>query len=244
MFTNPSFEEDSMSKCNRSIYYQGYMEGDEKSRPIRGAASEVAATCRIWDRWFIWLSEEAATRRVMKSQDLLEVAACTSNHTLLHLPLNSTPLLSASFAQSVLQSMPYAGGTGVMPGGNVGVDHALIEQGASAGNVGKQKIVDRKTANPVALLLSSAMMLKHLQFPSFADRLENSVKRVILEGKYRTKYLGGSSTSQEVIDAVISNLDSKLGNPIFILSDLVNPFIVWPAISSKTAYKGVFVFPL
>lgn len=91
--------------------------------------------------------------------------------------------------------------------GNVGADHAVFEQGASAGNVGKQKIVDRKTANPVALLLSSAMMLRHLQFPSFADRLENSVKHVILEGKYRTKDLGGTSTTQEVVDAVIANLD-------------------------------------
>ncbi|KAK1434349.1 hypothetical protein QVD17_00088 [Tagetes erecta] len=100
-----------------------------------------------------------------------------------------------------------AGGTGVMPGGNVGADHAVFEQGASAGNVGKKKFVERKTANPVALLLSSAMMLRHLQFPSFADRLENSVKRVILEGKYRTKDLGGNSTTQEVVDAVIANLE-------------------------------------
>ncbi|KAM0007526.1 putative isocitrate dehydrogenase (NAD(+)) [Helianthus debilis subsp. tardiflorus] len=99
-----------------------------------------------------------------------------------------------------------AGGTGVMPGGNVGADHAVFEQGASAGNVGKQKFVERKTANPVALLMSSAMMLRHLQFPSFADRLENSVKSVILEGKYRTKDLGGNSTTQEVVDAVIGFL--------------------------------------
>ncbi|XP_065025560.1 isocitrate dehydrogenase [NAD] regulatory subunit 1, mitochondrial-like isoform X2 [Musa acuminata AAA Group] len=75
-----------------------------------------------------------------------------------------------------------AGGTGVMPGGNVGQDHAVFEQGASAGNVGNEKIVEQKKANPVALLLSSAMMLRHLQFPSFADRLETAVKRVIAEG--------------------------------------------------------------
>ncbi|KAI4375786.1 hypothetical protein MLD38_013612 [Melastoma candidum] len=100
-----------------------------------------------------------------------------------------------------------AGGTGVMPGGNVGADHAVFEQGASAGNVGKDNIVVQKKANPVALLLSSAMMLRHLQFPSFADRLETAVERVILEGKVRTKDLGGDSTTQEVVDAVIANLD-------------------------------------
>ncbi|XP_021645071.1 isocitrate dehydrogenase [NAD] regulatory subunit 1, mitochondrial isoform X2 [Hevea brasiliensis] len=100
-----------------------------------------------------------------------------------------------------------AGGTGVMPGGNVGADHAIFEQGASAGNVGNEKIVEQKKANPVALLLSSAMMLRHLQFPSFADRLETAVKRVISEGKYRTKDLGGQSSTQVVVDAVIAALD-------------------------------------
>ncbi|KAE9466344.1 hypothetical protein C3L33_01757, partial [Rhododendron williamsianum] len=100
-----------------------------------------------------------------------------------------------------------AGGTGVMPGGNVGADHAVFEQGASAGNVGNMKLVEQRKANPVALLLSSAMMLRHLQFPSFADRLETAVKRVILEGKCRTKDLGGDSTTQEVVDAVVAALD-------------------------------------
>jgi isocitrate dehydrogenase (NAD+) len=68
-------------------------------------------------------------------------------------------------------------------------------------------MVELKKANPVALLLSSAMMLRHLQFPSFADRLETAVKHVISEGKCRTKDLGGDSTTQEVVDAVIANLD-------------------------------------
>ncbi|XP_028798267.1 isocitrate dehydrogenase [NAD] regulatory subunit 3, mitochondrial-like [Neltuma alba] len=100
-----------------------------------------------------------------------------------------------------------AGGTGVMPGGNVGADHAVFEQGASAGNVGNEKLVEQKMANPVALLLSSAMMLRHLQFPAFADRLENAVKAVILEGQHRSKDLGGSSTTQDIVDAVIAALD-------------------------------------
>jgi isocitrate dehydrogenase (NAD+) len=90
--------------------------------------------------------------------------------------------------------------------GNVGQDHAIFEQGASAGNVGNDNLVEQQRANPVALLLSSAMMLRHLQFPSFADRLETAVKRVVEEGRYRTKDLGGDSTTQEVTDAVIANL--------------------------------------
>ncbi|KAE8701318.1 Isocitrate dehydrogenase regulatory subunit 1 [Hibiscus syriacus] len=93
-----------------------------------------------------------------------------------------------------------AGGTGVMPG----AEHAVFEQGASAGNMGKENMVEQKTANPVALLLSSAMMLRHLQFPSFVDRLENAVKNVILEGKCRTKDLSGDCTTQEIVDRLSS----------------------------------------
>ena len=91
--------------------------------------------------------------------------------------------------------------------GNVGANHAVFEQGASAGNVGNEKILQQKRANPLALLLSLAMMLRHLQFPSFANRLETAVKTVILEGNYRTKDIGGTSTTQEVVDAVLAALD-------------------------------------
>ncbi|XP_020089186.1 isocitrate dehydrogenase [NAD] regulatory subunit 1, mitochondrial-like isoform X2 [Ananas comosus] len=116
-----------------------------------------------------------------------------------------TPNLYGTLVANVAAGI--AGGSGVMPGGNVGQDHAIFEQGASAGNVGNPKIVEQKKANPVALLLSSAMMLRHLQFPSFADRLETAVNRVISEGKYKTKDLGGDSLTQEVVDAVIAALD-------------------------------------
>ncbi|KAJ0743899.1 putative isocitrate dehydrogenase (NAD(+)) [Helianthus annuus] len=37
-----------------------------------------------------------------------------------------------------------AGGTGVMPGGNVGTEYVIFEQGASAGNVGKPSMVEKK----------------------------------------------------------------------------------------------------
>lgn len=73
--------------------------------------------------------------------------------------------------------------------------------------MGNEKIIKQRKANPVALLLSSAMMLRHLQFPSFADRLETAVKHVVSEGKFKTKDLGGDSSTQQVVNAVIANLN-------------------------------------
>lgn len=116
-----------------------------------------------------------------------------------------TPNLYGNLVSNIAAGI--AGGTGVMPGGNVGAEFAVFEQGASAGNVGNDTQLAKNEANPVALLLSSAMMLRHLHFPSFADRLETAVKQVIFDGKYRTRDLGGVSTTQEVVDAVIAALD-------------------------------------
>ncbi|KAL9664087.1 hypothetical protein QQ045_019484 [Rhodiola kirilowii] len=71
---------------------------------------------------------------------------------------------------------------GVLPGG---CDQAMLwlslffssfEQGASAGNVENDKLLEQKKANPFVYLLSFAMMLMHHKFPSFADRLETTVK--------------------------------------------------------------------
>lgn len=91
--------------------------------------------------------------------------------------------------------------------GSVGVECSIFEQGASAGNVGNEKIVAQGKANPVALLLSSAIMLRHMQLPLFADKLDASVKYVMAQGQHRTKDIGGGSTTQQVVDAVIANLD-------------------------------------
>ncbi|KAH9662433.1 iso dh domain-containing protein [Citrus sinensis] len=97
-----------------------------------------------------------------------------------------------------------AGGTGVIS--NVGFKLKTADA-LAVHKMNTALSFEQKKANPVALLLSSAMMLRHLQFPSFADRLETAVKRVISEGKCRTKDLGGSSTTQEIVDAVIAALE-------------------------------------
>lgn len=90
--------------------------------------------------------------------------------------------------------------------GNVGTEAALFEQGASAGNVGSEEIVKKKLANPTALLLSAAMMLRHLQFPAFADNLESAVMKVIKEKKVLTPDMGGSASTQHFVDAIVAEL--------------------------------------
>jgi tartrate dehydrogenase/decarboxylase/D-malate dehydrogenase len=69
-------------------------------------------------------------------------------------------------------------------------------------------IAGKGIVNPMAQILSGAMMLEHLGFPAAAMQLERAVAGVLEEGKVRTPDLGGSSKTQEVSDAILAMLDT------------------------------------
>lgn len=66
-------------------------------------------------------------------------------------------------------------------------------------------IAGRGIANPIAAVLSAAMMLDHLMLPEAADRIRSSVETTLAAG-CRTADLGGSLTTQEMGDRLLSNL--------------------------------------
>jgi isocitrate dehydrogenase (NAD+) len=74
------------------------------------------------------------------------------------------------------------GGLGVAPGANIGKDMALFEavHGAAPKYTAQNKV------NPTAMILSGVLMLKYLNYPQEAERLENAVKDVLKEGKFVT----------------------------------------------------------
>ena len=61
-------------------------------------------------------------------------------------------------------------------------------------------------ANPTALILSGALMLRHLGHPDAAPGVENAVRDVIAEGLATTYDLGGSTGTSEFADAIIQRL--------------------------------------
>ena len=68
-------------------------------------------------------------------------------------------------------------------------------------------IAGRGIANPLAMFLSAAMMLRHgLDRPQEAAALESAVDRA-LEGGLRTPDLGGEATTAEATAAVLSQLE-------------------------------------
>ncbi|HEU5116490.1 MAG TPA: isocitrate/isopropylmalate family dehydrogenase, partial [Isosphaeraceae bacterium] len=69
-------------------------------------------------------------------------------------------------------------------------------------------IAGQGIANPVAAILSVAMMLDHLDAPDSAESIRRAVARVLASGAPRTPDLGGSGKTAEVGTAVRSALES------------------------------------
>jgi isocitrate dehydrogenase (NAD+) len=94
------------------------------------------------------------------------------------------------------------GGLGVAPGANIGEDGAVFEP--VHGSAPKYAGLNR--ANPTALILSGALMLRHLGYPEQGERVEAAVRSVIAEGRTTTSDLGGNAGTSEFADAVIERL--------------------------------------
>jgi isocitrate dehydrogenase (NAD+) len=100
------------------------------------------------------------------------------------------------------------GGLGMAPGGNIGDEYAVFE--ATHGSAPKYKGMNK--VNPMALMLSGVMMLRHLGEQEAAGRLESAIAAVIEEGRsvtYDMKPTRDDPTAvgtSDVADAIIEKM--------------------------------------
>jgi isocitrate dehydrogenase (NAD+) len=94
------------------------------------------------------------------------------------------------------------GGLGVAPGANIGEQAAVFEPVHGSA----PKYAGRNKANPTALILSSALMLRHLGETDVAGTVEKAVRDVIAEGTTVTYDLGGSAGTREFAAEVASRI--------------------------------------
>jgi isocitrate dehydrogenase (NAD+) len=104
------------------------------------------------------------------------------------------------------------GGLGMAPGANFGQDAAIFEptHGSAPKYAGQNKV------NPMAMLLSGMLMLRHLEEAEAADRLESAIADVIREGAsvtYDMKPARDDPTAvgtSEVADAIIDKMGARV----------------------------------
>jgi isocitrate dehydrogenase (NAD+) len=95
------------------------------------------------------------------------------------------------------------GGLGVVPSGNIGETVAIFE--AVHGTA--PDIAGKNVANPTALLMSSIMMLRHLDELQAAKRVEDALHKVYRERKSLTRDVGGTASTTEFTENLIRTLE-------------------------------------
>ncbi|KAI6004102.1 mitochondrial NAD-dependent isocitrate dehydrogenase subunit 2 precursor [Pisolithus albus] len=122
------------------------------------------------------------------------------------LPFSNRVMVMPNLYGDILSDMcaGLIGGLGLTPSGNIGRDASIFE----AVHGSAPDIAGKGLANPTALLLSSLMMLRHMNLSEYAAKIEKATLDTIAEGKSITGDLGGKATTKEYTTAIIDRLAS------------------------------------
>jgi isocitrate dehydrogenase (NAD+) len=94
------------------------------------------------------------------------------------------------------------GGLGMAPGANIGRDVAIFE----AVHGSAPDIAGKGIANPISLLLASALMLDHVGDTDCAERLRVGIHQTLNEDNVKTRDLGGNASTHEFTQALIKRI--------------------------------------
>ena len=97
------------------------------------------------------------------------------------------------------------GGLGMAPGANIGENAAIFE----AVHGSAPDIAGKGVANPISILLASAMMLDHVGKQDLANRLRTAITDALNIDSVRTRDLKGEATTKQFTDAVCKRLSSR-----------------------------------
>ncbi len=118
-------------------------------------------------------------------------------------PQNYDILVAENMFGDILSDLAaqLVGGLGFASSGNIGDNYAVFEptHGSAPKYAGQYRV------NPMAMLLTSKMMLEWLGEIEKAEKLENGIAAVIREGRIKTYDMSGTNTSLEVAEEVARN---------------------------------------
>jgi isocitrate dehydrogenase (NAD+) len=110
------------------------------------------------------------------------------------------------------------GGLGFACSGNIGAEVAIFEP--THGSAPKYAALDPPIVNPIAMILSAAMLLDHVGEEEKARRIRQATAAVVREGRVRTYDMlrlpggpdvirQGAATTTQMTDAILAQLDSE-----------------------------------
>jgi len=106
------------------------------------------------------------------------------------------------------------GGLGFACSGNIGDEVAVFEP--THGSAPKYQELDPPIVNPIAMILSAAMLLEHVGEEAKAKRVHDAIAAVVQEGKVRTydmmRIPGGAKSTQQGAASTIQMTDAILSH--------------------------------
>jgi isocitrate dehydrogenase (NAD+) len=100
------------------------------------------------------------------------------------------------------------GGLGVAPGANIGTEAAVFEPVHGSA----PKYAGQDVANPTALILSAALMLRHLGETAAAESVERAIRDVYAEETTVPRDMGGTAGTREFAAAVAGRVAGVLAS--------------------------------
>ncbi len=94
------------------------------------------------------------------------------------------------------------GGLGMAPGANIGEKAAIFE----AVHGSAPDIAGKGVANPIAVALAACLMLDHCGSKDVADKLRNALENALKVDGIRTRDLGGTASTSQLVSAVLLRL--------------------------------------
>ena len=155
----------------------------------------------FWDTVF---SEVAREYPGIRTESLLVDAACMD---LVRRPESFDVIVASNLFGDILTDLSAAitGSLGLAPSANLNPSRAFPSMFEPV-HGSAPDIVGRGVANPMAQMLSGAMMLDFLGESNAAQRLERAVLDVLAAGREITPDLGGTGTTERVTKAVVATL--------------------------------------
>ena len=155
----------------------------------------------VWDRAF---ERVAADYPDVETNSLLMDAACMD---FIRRPESFDVVVGSNLFGDILTDIGaiITGSMGLAPSGNIDPERRYPSMFEPV-HGSAPDIMGQGIANPLATILSGAMMLRHLGEDAAADSVENATLNVVSLGETLTPDLGGGSSTEDVGDAVVAAL--------------------------------------
>jgi isocitrate/isopropylmalate dehydrogenase len=173
----------------------------EHGRPGRVTIVTKANVLKQSDGMFLQLAEEVlASAGVPYDHYYVDDAA----RRLVACPESFDVILAPNLYGDILSDVAaeLVGGLGMAPSACLGEGASYFESVHGAA----PDIAGRGIANPLATVLSAAMMLEHLGLEAPSRALEGAVDRLLADGAPLTPDLGGTARTSDVVAALIARL--------------------------------------